>query len=60
MKREDTTMQKLYEVTYSFPSASGFRTVRRIENLSREQAADVCERIESLDGYRLHDLNRQF
>ena len=45
----DTT----YEVTYEFPSAYGILVTSTVKGLTLEEADQVCEKIESLDGYKL-------
>ena len=48
-----------YEVTYSFPNASGYRITSKIKNLTKGEAERICKNIEQLEDYRLVDVTAE-
>lgn len=48
-----------YEVTYSFFTANGNKIVSKIKNLTKAEAAKICENIEQLENYRLVDVTAE-
>lgn len=42
-----------YEVTYEFLSAYDIPVTSTVKGLTLEEADQICEKIESLDGYKL-------